>query len=479
MPTRSSDRRAAVCLTAILGCLGGCFDSDREAGDRNGPGDRRILAAASVAPTIAELCPDADVEAAASSVLARRAAEGVPASVFVCADPEFLDPLEASGRVVHRAPLARNELLWVAPQGSALTAPPAPGAIGRLALGDPEHVPLGRYARQALQANGSWPQWAPRIVAAADARAALRLVERGEVDAGIVYRTDLRGGNVVELGPVGASALVEIALFDGHGAEGRRLFEKIRSLEAAAALRMAGFDAPVSPAAAPRRSAARSPTAPRGAGDALWLSLLVGLLSTVLALPFAVVLGLWLARTRSRWRLPVEALVLLPMVLPPIVVGYLLLAVFGQRGMIPTGLPFTTAAAVVAAWVMGLPLFVRQARTAFEAIPAGLEQAAATLGAPAGDVLFRVTLPLARRGLIAGAVLCFARSLGEFGATITFAGNVAGETRTLPLAIWGALQRPDGDGEAWTLTWWCVGISVAATLCGEWLVRRGRVGVAS
>ncbi|MCA8942559.1 MAG: molybdate ABC transporter permease subunit [Planctomycetes bacterium] len=218
--------------------------------------------------------------------------------------------------------------------------------------------------------------------------------------------------------------------------------------------------------------------------DALRLSLQVGLVAVLALAGPAGWLAYWLARTeRAGLRAAVEALVVLPLVLPPVVIGYLLLVLLGPRG--PIGgwlysigiqLPFTWWGAALAAAVLGFPLMVRTMRQAFEAVDPGLEQAARTLGASRGRVWWTVTLPLALRGCVAGAVLCFARSLGEFGATMTFAGNIAGETRTLPLSIWTALQRADGDAMAWRATWICITIAVVAAFASEWLLRRAPRG---
>lgn len=218
--------------------------------------------------------------------------------------------------------------------------------------------------------------------------------------------------------------------------------------------------------------------------DALILSLKVGVVATLVGLPPGTALAYWLARTRSRLRPFVEALVILPLVLPPVVVGYFLLAWFGRNGYLGAffedqlglHLAFAWPGAALAALIMGFPLMVRTMRQAFEAVDPGLEEAAGTLGAGRCRTFFLVTVPVASRGLIAGAALCFARSLGEFGATITFAGNLEGETRTLPLAIWTALQQVDGEAAAWQLTWVCVAVAVAATVSCELLVRRPVAG---
>jgi molybdate transport system permease protein len=207
---------------------------------------------------------------------------------------------------------------------------------------------------------------------------------------------------------------------------------------------------------------------------ALLLSLKVGACATLVALLPAMALSYWLARTASRLRPFVEALVILPMVIPPVVVGYFLLVLFGRGGVLGVGLAFTWQGAALASLVMGCPLMVRAMRQAFEDVDPGLEEAAAVLGASRLRVFLSVTAPMAMRGLIAGTLLCFARSLGEFGATITFAGSVQGAGRTLPVAIWTAMQTAGGDAAAWRMTWICVAVAVAATLLTELLVRRRR-----
>jgi molybdate transport system permease protein len=217
---------------------------------------------------------------------------------------------------------------------------------------------------------------------------------------------------------------------------------------------------------------------------ALALSVKVGVVATLAGLLPAMALAYWLARTRSRLRPFVEAAVILPLVLPPVVIGYFLLAWFGRNGILGAWmleslgvrLAFAWQGAALAAAIMGFPLMVRTMRQGFEAVDPGLEEAAAGLGAGRWRTFVSITMPLAGRGIVAGAVLCFARSLGEFGATITFAGNVPGETRTLPLAIWTALQRVDGEDAAWQLTWVCVAVAVGATVLCEFLVRRPVVG---
>ena len=210
------------------------------------------------------------------------------------------------------------------------------------------------------------------------------------------------------------------------------------------------------------------------------LSLKVALIGTLLSLPIALVTALALARGRFWGRSLLNVLVHLPLVLPPVVTGYLLLRLFGRRG--PIGafledtlgltLAFRWTGAAVAAAVMGFPLMVRAMRLAIEAVDHELEEAAASLGAPPAWTFVTVTLPLALPGLVAGMVLAFAKALGEFGATITFVSNIPGETQTLALAIYSFVQVPGGDAAAMRLVWWSIGLSCAALLASEMLSRK-------
>ncbi len=208
-------------------------------------------------------------------------------------------------------------------------------------------------------------------------------------------------------------------------------------------------------------------------------SLRMALASLLLVLPPGLALAWWLARKNWRGKALVETLVTLPLVLPPVVTGLVLLQLFGRRG--PVGgwlhsvfgldVAFTWRAVVLALAAMSLPLFVRAARTAFEEVDVKFEQLARTLGAGERRVFFTVTLPLARRGVLAGALLAFARALGEFGATIMVAGNIPGRTTTLPVAIYAAVQNGE-DTHAWTLAGVSAVIAFGAVFLGETLQRR-------
>lgn len=214
--------------------------------------------------------------------------------------------------------------------------------------------------------------------------------------------------------------------------------------------------------------------------QALWLSIGVAAASLVITAPVALALAWALARGRFPGKWLVEVFVNLPLVLPPVVTGLLLLMVFGVRGPIGSWLKdafgvtlaFHWTGAALAAAIMALPLVVRPMRLAFEGVDRRLEQAGASLGAPALQVFLRITLPLAAPGMVAGLLLGFARAFGEFGATVTFAGAIPGETQTLPVAIYTSLQRTDGEPAAIRLAVLSVLVSVAALIVSEWINRR-------
>ncbi|MCW1956300.1 MAG: molybdate ABC transporter permease subunit [Roseobacter sp.] len=213
--------------------------------------------------------------------------------------------------------------------------------------------------------------------------------------------------------------------------------------------------------------------------QAVLLSLKVAFWATLLSLPLAVAVAYALARGRFWGHGLLNALVHLPLVLPPVVTGYLLLMFFGAQGLggrvleaVGMPLAFRWTGAVLAAAIMAFPLVVRAIRLSIEAVDARLEAAAATLGASPLRVVFTVTLPMAMPGVLAGAVLGFAKAMGEFGATITFVSNIPGETQTLPSAVYGFLQVPGGESAAGRLVIVAVVVAMGALLFSEWLARR-------
>jgi len=216
--------------------------------------------------------------------------------------------------------------------------------------------------------------------------------------------------------------------------------------------------------------------------EILGLSVKVALASALASLPFALGLAFLLARAEFPGKMLLDGLVHLPLVLPPVVIGYLLLVALGRTAPLGAFLAdhlgvvfaFRWTGAALASALMGLPLAVRAMRQAVESVDRRLEAAAATLGAPPIAVFATVTLPLVMPGVLNGMLLAFARSLGEFGATITFVSNIPGETQTLPLAIYSLTQMPGGDAQAMRLCMLAILLSLGALMVSEILLRRAR-----
>ena len=213
---------------------------------------------------------------------------------------------------------------------------------------------------------------------------------------------------------------------------------------------------------------------------AVLLSLRVGLVATLVATPIGIAMGWLLARHQFWGKSALDAAIHLPLVLPPVVTGYLLLLTFGRKGLIGGWLAdhlgivfsFRWTGAALACGIMSFPLLVRPIRLSIEAVDRRLEQAASTLGAAPWKVFFTVTLPLALPGVLAGMVLGFAKAIGEFGATITFVSNIPGETQTISSAIYSLIQTPDGDRAAAQLVLISIVIAMGALVASEWFARR-------
>jgi molybdate transport system permease protein len=222
------------------------------------------------------------------------------------------------------------------------------------------------------------------------------------------------------------------------------------------------------------------------AWTAVALSLRVSIWATLASLPFGILAAVALARWEFPGKAVLNGLVHLPLILPPVVTGYLLLLTFGRMG--PFGgflhdwfgitFAFRWTGAALAAAVMAFPLMVRAIRLSVEAVDPRLEEAAATLGASRPVVFLTVTLPLILPGIIAGAILAFAKAMGEFGATITFVSNIPGETQTIPSAIYAFLQVPGGDADAFRLVVVSVILAMGALVLSEWFARRAATRVA-
>ncbi|MFP6759159.1 MAG: molybdate ABC transporter permease subunit [Alphaproteobacteria bacterium] len=216
--------------------------------------------------------------------------------------------------------------------------------------------------------------------------------------------------------------------------------------------------------------------------DAIVLSLKVGLVSVAVSLPFGLFFAWLLARREFPGKSLLDGVIHLPLVVPPVVVGYLLLVLLGRKGLIGEPMfdwfgitvAFRWQGAAIASAVMGFPLMVRAIRLSLDSIDRGLESAARTLGAGPFDVFRSVTLPLIAPGILTGVILAFARSLGEFGATITFVSNIPGETRTLPIALYTYTQIPGGDLLAFRLAGIAVILALVALMVSELMARRIR-----
>lgn len=217
--------------------------------------------------------------------------------------------------------------------------------------------------------------------------------------------------------------------------------------------------------------------------QAVLLSLKVSSLAVVCSLPLGILMAWILVRCRFPGKSLLDSIIHLPLVLPPVVIGYLLLVVMGRRGVIGQRLyewfgfsfSFSWHGAVLASAVVAFPLMVRAIRQSLEAVDPKLELAARTLGASPWRVFFTITLPLSVPGVIVGVVLAFARSLGEFGATITFVSNIPGETRTIPLAMYTLIETPGAESAAARLCVLAILLSLAALMISDWLAKRSRI----
>jgi len=216
--------------------------------------------------------------------------------------------------------------------------------------------------------------------------------------------------------------------------------------------------------------------------QAIILSVKAAIYCSVISLPLALAVGYLMARHNFQGKSIVESIIHLPLVMPPVTTGYLLLLVLGSKGLVGEWLSdtlgikiaFTFQAAVIASVFVSFPLIVRSIRTSMEMVDTGLEEASRILGASKIRTFFRITVPLALPGIISGTILAFARSLGEFGATITFAGNIVGETQTLPLAIYATMQSPGQEYATLRLVIISIIIAFAAMVLSEWYIKKMR-----
>ena len=367
-------------------------------------------------------------------------------------------------------------------------------SIRRLAIASPDYAPAGRYAREALTHFGLWDEVRSKLIFTDNVRDAAQHAARGTVDAAIIYATDVRADERLAIvyrfpsdSHEAAVCVAGVVVREGAATHphARALVEFLSSRSAESEWSRRGFAVdgrgdPVGGAMAEaRRGATALPAAsadsslPVGKDDILTpllLSMRVSFVAVLLILVPGTMIGVWLARTRSRWRPLVEAVSIAPLVVPPVVTGFVLLMVMQAVRFPPL---FSWWAAAVAAGVVAMPLLIRTVRSSVEQIDPRLANVAKTLGASRMRVLYTVTLPLSWKGIVGGATLAWARAIGEFGATVIVAGNVPGRTQTLPLAIWSRIQSPTGGSPA-PLILAAVGLSVFAVVLSEMLVRRAR-----
>ena len=469
-----------------------------------------LFAAASLDAPLSELAERyetqsgvrASVSLGGSQALARQIALGAPADVFFSAGAPPMRSLIGEGLVNPEdvaAPLS-NELVVVAspalaPSLTSLESLAAP-SVEALAMPDPALAPAGWYAARALSSAGLRDALRPKTVETPNVRAALAAVSAGVADAGFVYRTDARTAPELRAAFAVPPALhppirYQVAPVIGapNPAAARDLARFLASPEAAAVFAAHGFgagDARLSESLSETETETETapPTPPSALGGfpfrTLAITLQVALVATLMNIPLALALGWLVAKKRVRGRFFLDALASLPLALPPVAIGYaLLLAVapnaplgrlaeslFGAR------IVLTWFAAALAAAVVSFPLVSRAFTTAMEGVDERIERSARSLGAGPLRVFFTVTLPIARRGILAGALLGFVRALSEFGATIVVAGNMRGETQTLPLAIYENIQL-GRDSRTLVLIALSIALAAVSVAVHNWLMSKG------
>lgn len=505
---RAPGRRIASVLLLLAG-FPGCLAAEAGAW-RDGPpvsssvasqdpdSSLLVLAAASltdVLPRVAALWKDRGgipvrFSFDATSRVAPQILQGAPADLFFSADEAWMDWVAEGGGIQDdsRVTLLGNELVLVVPGGVGFEPSGPEGLTGpdlrRLALAG-ENVPAGRYGQAALKSAGVWEGLADRVVRAGNVRGALEWVALGEVDAAVVYGTDARAEPRVRVAftfppeshpPITYPA----AVIRGapHPRAAQDFLSFCQSALAREVFRGEGFLTPT-PRLPGEWEGGRTPLP--NPWSAVRLSLLVALGATLAGFLPAVWLGWILARRDFLGKSAVATVALIPLVLPPVVTGFLLLSLFGSQG--PLGgwlaelgipIPFTLLGATLAAFTVGFPLYVVSVRNAFQVVDPSYEEVSWTLGRRPWPTFLRITFPLAVPGIAAGAVLAFARALGEFGATVVLAGNVEGSTRTIALAVYSLLESPEGRGAIWVLVGASVLLSLFALLGYEALSRRQR-----
>ena len=412
----------------------------------------------------------------ASGALAKQIENGAPADIFISANTDWMDFLKTRKLVDEKSvdTFTYNVLVFAGKAALKVTSLQEVVRLERIAIGSPKSVPAGEYALAALKKAGLDKQLEKKLVMAKDVRECLMYADRGEVDGAFVYKTDVqqaaRSAGILFIVPQEYSPQVTYPMaltsVGARSGEAAAFYASLRNAEAKAILKKHGFIVKLGVPVPEFTSAEYA---------AIFLSLKVAVVATLLSLPFGFAVAYLLTYRQFRGKVIVDVLVNLPLTLPPVVIGYFLLVVLGQKSLVsqhllqPLGIKliFTWKAAVIATAVVGFPLLVRAIRIGMETIDPGLIQASRALGAGWLDSLLTIILPLSLRGVLAGSALMFARGLGEFGATIIVAGNIPGVTQTIPLAIYDYASSPSGDTMAMALCAVSVIISVLVLLLHE------------
>lgn len=429
-----------------------------------------------------------------SSRLAKQISAGVQADVFISANEKWMDYVCRRNLVdpSTRADIASTKLVLIGTKevyegsnGFVLDSDFAKDYSGRIAIGDCSNVPVGMYTEQALKNLGFWNDLEDNFVLGSKVSDVVKYVETGECSLGICYAASAVASEKVSVlygfdekthDPVKFIS----AKCTGASSDADEFLAFLTDRTSKDILAANGFTTDSTVAYA---NIAGSSAITGAEIQAVILSVKVALVCVVVVLVPGICIGWILARKNFYGKNIFEAFVNLPLVIPPVVTGYLALLLLGKNGFLGRYLydafgisvAFTFKAAVVTSAIMGMPLLIRSVKTAMIMTDVRFEKAALTLGSSPAKVFFTITLPLALPGILSGVMLSFARSLGEFGATATFAGNIPGKTQTLSLAIHNLTQTPGGDAAALRLTLISVIISIVALICSEIVVRRSGI----
>ena len=431
---------------------------------------------------------------ASSSTLAKQIAAGADFDVYISANAQWMDFVSEKNLISPdtRTNLLTERLVLIAPKDAAAAidvnlsiSDILMQTDGQISVGDPTHVPVGMYTKEALEAMGSWQAVSERMIPAVSVRAAQLNVETGQCPLGIVYRAGaFQSGKVKILGTFDESlhSPIEFSVASAANSQnGRAFLELLKTPAADTLFTTAGFTTCL-PQTVGLLPVDNSPASAYRINEwqAFVISLKVAAACTLVVAAPGIGLGYLLARKSFPGRAVVNSIVCIPMVIPPVVTGYLALLMLGRSSPLGSWLHETWGVSIAFSWigavlvsaVMGFPLLVRSVKTAVEMIDQRYHHAANTLGASAVRTFFTITLPLAGPGILAGLILAFARSLGEFGATATFAGNIPGKTQTLSLAIYNFTQIPGAESSAMRLVGISILLSFGAMLGSEMLSHR-------